>query len=121
MTAEHSVTDAIAALAPPARDVLAGWHARALELEPSATEGSSYGMPALRYRGRPLIAVAVTAAGYSVYPFSPAVINASAHLLVGLKRSKGAVAFTDAHPLPREAFDALVLARRAEIDASLDH
>lgn len=89
---DRPVTDAIAALEQPARAVLAGWHARALELEPSTTEGVSYGVPALRHRGRPLIAVAVTAAGYSVYPFSPAAIVASA----------------------------LLLARRVEIDAALD-
>ncbi len=117
---DRPVTDAIAALEQPARAVLAGWHARALELEPSTTEGVSYGVPALRHRGRPLIAVAVTAAGYSVYPFSPAAIVASAPLLGDLRRSKGAVAFTDARPLPREAFDALLLARRVEIDAALD-
>lgn len=119
-SSEHPVTDAIAAAPPPARDVLAVWHARALELEPRATEGVSYGMPALRYRGKSLIAVATTVAGYSVYPFSPAAIVVAAPLLGDLKRSKGAVTFTDARPLPREAFDAMLLARRAEIDAALD-
>jgi len=74
---EHPVTDLIAAAPPPARDVLAGWHGRALQLEPSATEGVSYGMPALRYRGRPLVAVATTKTGYSLYPFSPAEIDAA--------------------------------------------
>jgi len=93
---------------------------RARELEPASVDGVSYGLAALLYRGRPLIAVAQTAAGYSVYPFSPAVIEAVAPLLGDLKRSKGAIAFTDAHPLPHEAFDALVLTRRAEIDAALD-
>ncbi len=119
-SSEHPVTDLIAAAPPPARDVLAGWHARALQLEPSATEGVSYGMPALRYRGRPLVAVAATKTGYSLYPFSPAVIEACAEHLEGVARSKGAVTFTDARPLPPAAFDALVLARRAEIDAALD-
>ncbi|GAA1686483.1 hypothetical protein GCM10009792_02870 [Microcella alkalica] len=117
---EHPVAAAIAAAPQPAREVRAGWHARALELEPRSTEGVSYGMPALRYRGRPLIAVAATSAGYSVHPFSPAVIEAGAHLLGDLKRSKGAIAFTDACPLPREASDAMLIARRAEIDAALD-
>jgi uncharacterized protein YdhG (YjbR/CyaY superfamily) len=120
MTTEHPVTEAIGVLASPAREVLAALHSHALELEPTATESTSYGMPALRYRGRPLLAVAVTAAGYSVYPFSPAVIDAVAPLLGNLKRSKGAIAFTDAQPLPPAAYDALVLGRRAEIDASLD-
>lgn len=93
---------------------------RARELEPASVDGVSYGLPALLYRGKPLVAVAQTAAGFSVYPFSPAVIEAVAPLLGDLKRSKGAIAFTDAHPLPPDAFDALVRTRRAEIDASLD-
>lgn len=56
--------------------------------------------------------MAQTAAGYSVYPFSGAVVAAVAPLLGDLKRSKGAIAFTDAHPMPREAFDELVRIRR---------
>ncbi len=51
------------------------------ELEPASIDGVSYGLAALLYRGRPLIAVAQTAAGCSLYPFSPAVIEAVAPLL----------------------------------------
>ena len=70
--------------------------------------------------GPTTVAVVQTATGYSVYPFSGSVLAAVAPLLGDLKRSKGAIAFTDAHPLPRQAFDELVRTRRAEIDASLD-
>jgi uncharacterized protein YdhG (YjbR/CyaY superfamily) len=111
-----SVTDFIAALDPSARSVLAGLMSRAVELVPDAVEGVSYGMPALLYRGRGLVAVAVTATGYSLYPFSGQVIVAVTDELGDVTRTKGAVQFTDARPLPLEAFDALVLARRAEID-----
>lgn len=104
----------------PGPATVAAYMDRARELEPASVDGVSYGLPALLYRDRPLIAVAQTAAGYSVYPFSPAVIEAVAPLLGALKRSKGAIAFTDAHPLPHDAFDSLVRARRAEIDAALD-
>lgn len=104
----------------PGPATVAAWMVRARELEPASVDGVSYGLPALLYRGKPLVAVAQTAAGYSVYPFSGAVVAAVAPLLGDLKRSKGAIAFTDAHPLPREAFDELVRTRRAEIDASLD-
>lgn len=112
------VTDHIASLDEPARALLASLHARALELVPEATEGVSYGMPALLYKGKGLVAVAVTRAGYSLYPFSGQVIAALADDLNDVTRSKGSVSFTDARPLPAAAVDALVLARRAEIDAA---
>lgn len=114
------VTEHIAGLDDPARAVLERCRVRALELEPESVEGFSYGMPALLYRGKGLIAVAVTKAGYSLYPFSGQVIAALAPELGDVARSKGAVHFTDARPLPPAAFDALVLARCAEIDATLD-
>lgn len=115
-----SVTDHIAGLDEPARSMLAGLTARARELVPDTVEGVSYGMPALLYRDRGLVAVAVTAKGYSLYPFSGQVIAALSGELVDVARTKGAVQFTDAHPLPPAAFDALVRARHAEIDATLD-
>ena len=112
------VTELIAGLDDPARAVLERCRVRALELVPDAVEGISYGMPALLHRGKGLVAVAVTKAGYSLYPFSGQVIAALAPELGNVARTKGAVQFTDAHPLPPAAFDALVLARRAEIDAA---
>ena len=114
------VTELIAGLDDPARTVLERCRVRALELVPEAVEGVSYGMPALLHRGKGLVAVAVTKAGYSLYPFSGQVIAALAHELGDVARTKGAVQFTDARPLPPTAFDALVLARHAEIDAALD-
>lgn len=116
----HPVTDLIASLDDPARTVLDRCRVRALELVPDAAEGLSYGLPALLHRGKGLVAVAVTKAGYSLYPFSGQVITALAPELGDVARTKGAVQFTDARPLPPAAFDALVLARRAEIDATLD-
>ncbi len=116
----HPVADQIAGLDEPARSLFARFYARALELVPTAVEGLSYGMPALLHRDRPLVALAVTANGYSVYPFSGQIIATLAAQFGELPRTKGTVSFTDAHPLPPAAFDALVLARRAEIDAALD-
>jgi len=113
------VTAYVAAAADPARSTLAHFHARALALAPSVEEGSSYGMPALRYRGRPLISVVTTKAGYSVYPFSPEVVTAALPLVTGLKATKGGVTFTDERMLSDEAFDALVNGRVAEIDTAL--
>ncbi len=116
----HPVSDLVARLGEPARTLLEGFRVRALDLVPEAIEGVSYGMPALLHRGKGLVAVAVTKAGYSLYPFSGQVIAALADDLSDVARSKGAVQFTDARPLSPAAFDALVLARRAEIDLALD-
>src|SRR5688572_12929141 len=69
------VTDYIAGLDEPARSVLEQYRARAVAVVPEAEEGTSYGMAALRYRGRPLISVVSTKQGYSVFPFSPAVVE----------------------------------------------
>jgi uncharacterized protein YdhG (YjbR/CyaY superfamily) len=113
------VTDYIASLDAPARTLLERLRVRTLELVPDAEEGTSYGMATLRYRGRPLISVQRTKAGYSVYPFSPAVVTGALAIVDGFEATKGAIRFTDQQPLPDAAYDALVIGRRDEIDMAL--
>ncbi|QOD94016.1 DUF1801 domain-containing protein [Chryseoglobus sp. 28M-23] len=110
------LTDYIAAAPEPARAVLEHFHRRALALAPDAEEATSYGMPSLRYRGKSLVAVRITGSGYSVYPCSGTVVEKIGHLAEGLSMSKGAIRFSDAHPLSDDAFDALVAERMDEID-----
>src|SRR5262249_6905435 len=69
------VTDYIGGLAEPARSLLERYRARVVAAVPEAEEGTSYGMAALRYRGRPLVSVVSTKRGYSVFPFSSAVVE----------------------------------------------
>lgn len=114
-----AVADYVGSLDEPARTHLGNFLARAVALVPQAEEGSSYGMAALRYRGRPLIAVVVNAKGYAVYPFSPEVVERVMPSLVGFESTKAGIRFTDSPVLPDAAFDALVLVRRDEIDAAL--
>lgn len=113
------VTDYIAGLDEPARSVLESYRARAVAVVPEAEEAKSYGMAALRYRGRPLISVVSTKQGYSVFPFSPAVVESVIAHLDGFESTKGGIRFTDKHRLPDKAFDALVALRRDEIDVAL--
>ncbi|QEO14024.1 DUF1801 domain-containing protein [Agromyces intestinalis] len=91
---------------------------RAAELVPEASEGRSYGMPALRYRDSPLLSVMSTKDHIGLYPFSPGVIDAFAGELDGYSRSKGTIRFTAEHPLPSSLVERIVLARRDEIDAA---
>ncbi|HEY7223996.1 MAG TPA: DUF1801 domain-containing protein [Micromonosporaceae bacterium] len=113
------LTEYIAGLELPARTVVDRYRLRAIELVPTAEEGKSYGMAALRYRGRPLISVIATRQGYSVFPFSGSVVAGVVAGHAGLDASKGGIRFSERRPLPDAVFDALVLGRRDEIDAAL--
>jgi uncharacterized protein YdhG (YjbR/CyaY superfamily) len=113
------VIEYIAGLDEPARRLLDRYRARALALVPEAEEGKSYGMPALRYRGRPLISVVATKQGYSVFPFSSDVVATVTAAHDGLDATKGGIRFTDRAVLPDAVYDSLVETRRDEIDAAL--
>jgi uncharacterized protein YdhG (YjbR/CyaY superfamily) len=88
----------------------------ARRLAPDAEEGMSYGMPALRYRGKPLIGVVAAAKHLSVFPFSPAVVEAVAPDLEGYSLSKGTIRFSAAQPVPDEVVERIVTLRLAEIE-----
>lgn len=88
----------------------------ARELVPEAEQGKGYGMPALTYRGKPLIAVMRAKQHIGVYPFSPASIGAASAALAGFDTAKGTVRFQPEAPLPADAIRTLVLARKDEID-----
>ncbi len=79
---------------------------------PEAVEGMSYGMPALKFEGKPL--VGVVRAAKHVFPFSPAVIDAVASRLEGYSLSKGTIRLPE-HPLPDDVLEDIVRLRRAEI------
>jgi len=112
------VTAYLKTLEEPAHSTLERLRQRTVALVPSAEEGTSYGMAALRYRGRPLISVVATKAGYSVFPFSSAVVAAVIADLPGFDSTKGGIRFTQQSLLPDSAFDALVTRRQSEIDAA---
>jgi uncharacterized protein YdhG (YjbR/CyaY superfamily) len=113
------VSDYIAGLDEPARSLLERYRQRAMVVVPQAEEGKSYGMAALRYRDRPLISVVRTKWGYSVFPFSSAVVESVIAKFGGFESTKGGIRFSDQRELPGEAFDDLVARRRDEIDVAL--
>jgi uncharacterized protein YdhG (YjbR/CyaY superfamily) len=114
------VTEYVGTLSGAERDVVSGLLDRVGVLVPEAEEGTSYGLAAYRYRGRPLVTVAVGARGCTAYPFSSDVTASVLATLDGFDATKGGIRFTVDRPLPPEAFDALVRERRAQIDAALD-
>lgn len=84
---------------------------------PDAEEGTSYGMPALRHRGKPLLAVVTRARHLSLFPFSGSVVDAVAGDLDGFSLSKGTIRFDVDHPLPEAAVVRIVRLRVAEIES----
>jgi uncharacterized protein YdhG (YjbR/CyaY superfamily) len=85
---------------------------------PAAVEGIAYGVPAFRYRGRPLVSFGAGKSHCAFYVQSPAVMEAHAEALAGLDTSKGTVRFQPDSPLPPEVVTQLVRARMAETDAA---
>ena len=111
------VTDYLATLDGPEHDAVAHVLDRARALVPEVEEGRSYGMPALRYRGSPLLSVMATKQHLGLYPFSPAVLEGVADRLSGFRLTKGSVSFQPDALIPDDVVDAIVQARAAEIDA----
>ena len=113
-----TVDEAIAEVPSPSREVLQHVIDIARRLAPDAEDGMSYGMPALRVAGRPFVSVVAAAKHLSLFPFSPAAIDAVRDDLEGYSLSKGTVRFTAEHPLPDDVVERLLSARLAEIAAS---
>jgi uncharacterized protein YdhG (YjbR/CyaY superfamily) len=83
---------------------------------PDAEESTSYGMPAFKYKQRPLLGVKASKNHLSLFPFSPEAIDAAREALVGFDLSKGTVRFSAEKPIPGPALEELVSYRLREID-----
>jgi uncharacterized protein YdhG (YjbR/CyaY superfamily) len=85
---------------------------------PDAVEGISYGLPAFRYRGRPLVSYSATKGHCAFFPMSPAVLDRHRDELTDFDLAKGTVRFSPDRPIPVEVVSEIVRERLAEIDAS---
>jgi uncharacterized protein YdhG (YjbR/CyaY superfamily) len=88
------------------------------EAAPTAVEGRSYGMPAFRYRGRPLVGFQAARGHLGFYPMSPALIDTHAAELAAFSTSKGTIRFSPESPLPDDLVRTIVRERVAELDAA---
>ena len=107
--------DYLADVAEPDRGALERIRRVVKELVPQAEEGKSYGMPALRYNKRPLVGFVAAKKHLSLFPFSPAVIDALTDRLDGFELSKGTIRFTAQHQLPDDVLRDVVMLRLDEI------
>ncbi|MBB5868472.1 uncharacterized protein YdhG (YjbR/CyaY superfamily) [Allocatelliglobosispora scoriae] len=109
--------DYLDSLDEPARAAFEHVRRLATALAPDAEQGVSYGMAALRYRGKPLLGFRAAKEHLSIFPFSPAAIDAVRERLTGYELSKGTVRFTAATPLPDDVVLDIVRHRMGEITA----
>jgi uncharacterized protein YdhG (YjbR/CyaY superfamily) len=86
-----------------------------MDLVPEAEQGTSYGMAALKYKQKPLLAFLAAKHHLSIFPFSSRVIDAVRDRLTGFELSKGTIRFTVAMPLPDEVVRDVVRHRMEEI------
>lgn len=114
-----TVDDYLADLDPGDRTAIDRVYALALREVPEAEQGTGYGMPALVYRGKPLISVMRAKKHIGLYPFSPdavAAVAADVPAVPATGLDKGTIRFQPEHPLPDAVVLALVRARRDQIE-----
>src|SRR5688572_1726822 len=107
--------DYLGDLEPAQKAALERVRAAVGRIAPDADEGRSYGVPAFIYAGRPLLGFAAAKNHLSIFPFSPAAIEAVREQLDGFDLAKGTIRFTPDRPVSDDVLADLVRVRKQEI------
>ena len=113
-----AMDDYLDSLAPDQKAALGSVRELVTKLVPDAEEGKSYGIPAFIYAGRPLLGFRAAQKHLSIFPFSPAVVEAVSDRLDGFDLAKGTIRFTAGQPVPQTVLAELIQVRQREITAS---
>lgn len=114
---EPRVDEYLAKLPADERELLGNLRRRVNELVPEAVETISYGMPAFKVDGRFFLSYAAWKTHCSIYAIDDALLARHADAIRGYGRTKGALHFTPAQPLPDALLEDLVRQRVREARA----
>jgi uncharacterized protein YdhG (YjbR/CyaY superfamily) len=98
----------------PQRSTLEEMRRRVLRLVPAAEQGISYAVPAFRVRGTTVAGFAAFKRHLSYLPHSGSVLPALADELAGYERTKSALHFSSAEPVPDDLISRLLDQRMRE-------
>ena len=101
-----------------ARNALEDLRRKIREAAPEAVEAIAYGVPAFKYRGRPLVSFGAGRNHCAFYVQSPAVMDSHRDALASLDTAKATIRFRPETPLSRDLVTRIVRARMAETDAA---
>ena len=119
-SASRQIERMLAAIPEDKRAALQALRETIAAAAPDAVEGISYGLPAFRYRDRPLVSYNATKAHCAFFPMSPAVLDRHRDELAGFDMAKGTVRFTPDRPIPAAIVATIVRERMAETDAAAE-
>lgn len=105
----------LAALPDDQREALTDLRGLIRSHAPTATEAISYGVPAFKLNGRPLVSYGAGKGHCALYVMSTGVIDAHRADLEGYELGKGSIRFQPEAPLPEALVRTLVDARIAEL------
>jgi uncharacterized protein YdhG (YjbR/CyaY superfamily) len=90
-----------------------------MEVAPEAEQGTSYGIATLTYKSRPLLGFRAAKQHLSIFPFSPAAVDAARDQIRDFDVAKGTIRFTADTPVPQQALRDIARHRMAEIEKAL--
>jgi uncharacterized protein YdhG (YjbR/CyaY superfamily) len=109
-----TIDEYLAALSADKRAALEKLRKTIRAIAPKAEECISYGLPAFRLDGKPLVAFGATENHCAIYPMSASTVEAHKDELKDYDTSKGTIRFQADKPLPVALVRKLVKARIAE-------
>lgn len=113
-----AIDDYLTSVEPSKRKELERIRALAKQIVPDAEEAIVYGMPTLKYQGKPFLGFDAHKQHIGIYPYSGQVIETLKGQLHGYGFSKGAIRVPLDHPISEEMLKQIIDLRLKQISRS---